>query len=359
MSSTELLLIFDATTDDPTLAAWLGHFASVDIPATAHRLGDAPVLVVTGAGVTLPPPGTLPQPTVTVHSEGGFRLGRRELRPDGTAVAVGAARIGDGSISVFAGPCAVGNRSQLLASAEVAAAGGAIGLSDSTFNPGTTLQSPEALRRAGLDLLAEARAATGLPVLAEVTDRRHVARLAKVVDGFQIGTRDTQNFALLSEVGATGLPIILKRGYGCTVDEILAASEYVLAEGNDQLILGERGIRTFDHATRFTLDLSAVALLKQRTHLPVLVDPSHAVALRSLVTPMTLGAAAVGADALMIDVHVRPDERLCDGNRALRPEEFDGLMAKLELLATGLGRKLATPRPPATVTPIASRRKAA
>jgi 3-deoxy-7-phosphoheptulonate synthase len=358
MSSSETLLVFDADTDQAGLDGWLRHFAAIDIPAVEHRLGATPVLVVSGAGVALPPPGSLPQPVGTVRSSGEFRLGRRELRAAGTTVSVGDTRIGDNSIAVFAGPCAVANRAQLLATAKVTADGGAVGLPDSTFQPGTTLQSPQTLRWAGIELLAEARELTGLPVLTEVTDRRHVERLARVVDGFQIGTRDMQNYALLAEVGATGLPVVLRRGFGCTVDEILAASEHVLAEGNDRLILCERGIRTFDHATRFTLDLSAVALLKERTHLPVMVDPSHAVAVRSLVGPMTLGAAAVGADALLIDVHVAPDETLCDGNRALRPAEFNGLMTKLSLLATGLGRRLATTPVRATVTPINSRRAA-
>ncbi|HEX5406767.1 MAG TPA: 3-deoxy-7-phosphoheptulonate synthase [Pseudonocardiaceae bacterium] len=358
MSRAETLFVFDTDTDQAELTGWLRHFAAVDIPAAEYRLGNTPVLVATGAGVTLPPPGELPQPVGTVESSGEFRLGRRALRPAGTVVSVGDTRIGDNSVAVFAGPCKVANRAQLLASARVAADGGAVGLSDTTFAPPDSRHSLAALRWAGLDLLSEAREETGLPVLTEVTDRRHVERLARVVDGFQIGTRDMQNFALLAEVGATGLPVILRRGYGCTVDEILAAGEHVLAQGNDQLILCERGIRTFDHATRFTLDLSAVALLKERTHLPVMVDPSHAVAVRSLVGPMTLGAAAVGADALLIDVHVRPDETLCDGNRALWPSEFEGLMTKLDLLATGLGRQLAGVRRRATVTPITARKAA-
>jgi 3-deoxy-7-phosphoheptulonate synthase len=342
MSNGEMLFIFDDDTDQSGLDGWLAHFDSTGTPATAHRLGAAPVIVAHGAGVTTPPPGTLPQPTGTVFSSGDFRLGRRELRPAGTPVHIGPATIGDSSIAVFAGPCAVETREQLLATASVAGEAGAVGLRGGAFKPRTSPYSFQGLQWAGLDLLVEARAVTGLPILTEVVDPRHVDRFAEAVDGFQIGTRNMQNFALLSAVGATGKPVVLKRGFGCTIDEALAAGEYILAEGNDQLILCERGIRTFDHATRFTLDLSAVALIKQRSHLPVMVDPSHAVGIPSLVEPMTLAAAAVGADALLIDIHVRPDEALCDGKQALRPSEFERLMTRLDLLAMGLGRKLAT-----------------
>lgn len=343
MTSGELLLIFDSDVDGPGIEAWLRHCATTGIPAAEYRLGRAPVLVLSGAGVTMPPQDGLPRPVGTVYSSGGdLRLARRELRPPGTVASVGSTRVGNGSIAVFAGPCAVENRDQLLATAKVAADCGAVGLRGGAFKPRTSPYSFQGLRWAGLELLVEARDVTGLPVLTEVLDPRHVERFAAAVDGFQIGTRNMQNFALLAEVGATGMPVVLKRGFGCTIDELLAAAEYVLAQGNDQLILCERGIRTFDHATRFTLDLSAVALLKRRTHLPVMVDPSHAVGIPDLVEPMTLGAAAVGADALLIDVHVQPDEALCDGKQALRPEEFDRLMHRLELLARGLGRQLST-----------------
>ncbi|HEX3592797.1 MAG TPA: 3-deoxy-7-phosphoheptulonate synthase [Pseudonocardiaceae bacterium] len=342
MTSGELLLIFDAYMDSYGLEGWLRHFDTTGTPAAEYRLGAAPVLVIPGAGVTMPPPNVLPQPVGTVYSSGDFRLGRRELRPAGTVASVGPTRVGDGSIAVFAGPCAVENRDQLLATAKIAADSGAVGLRGGAFKPRTSPYSFQGLRWAGLDLLTEARDITGLPVLTEVVDPRHVERFAAVVDGFQIGARNMQNFSLLSEVGATGMPVVLKRGFGCTIDEMLAAAEYILSQGNDQLILCERGIRSFDTATRFTLDLSAVALLKRRSHLPVMVDPSHAVGLPELVEPMTLGAAAVGADALLIDVHVQPDEALCDGKQALRPEEFDRLMRKLRLLARGLSRELST-----------------
>lgn len=349
MTSGELLLIFDADADTFGLEGWLRHFATTGVGVTESRLGESPVLVVHGAGVAMPPSPLLPRPTATVLSSGDFRLGRRELRPSGTTATLGPTRVGDGPIAVFAGPCAVENREQLLSTAKIAADGGAVGLRGGAFKPRTSPYSFQGLRWAGLELLIEARALTGLPILTEVLDPRHVERFAETVDGFQIGTRNMQNFALLSEVGATGMPVVLKRGFGCTIDEFLAAAEYVLSTGNDQLILCERGIRTFDNATRFTLDLSAVALLKQRSHLPVMVDPSHAVGIPALVEPMTLGAAAVGADALLIDVHVRPDEALCDGKQALRPDDYHRLMARLHLLARGLHRDLATFQMPSEV----------
>ncbi|MGL5859162.1 MAG: 3-deoxy-7-phosphoheptulonate synthase, partial [Angustibacter sp.] len=207
----------------------------------------------------------------------------------------------------------------------------------------------QGLKWDGLDLLAQARERTGLPILTEVLDPRHVERVAAVADGLQIGARNMQNFELLTEAGRSGLPVVLKRGFGCTVDEVLAAAEYVLVQGNDQVILCERGIRTFEHATRFTLDISAVALMKQRSHLPVMVDPSHSVGIPSLVEPVSLAAVAAGADALLIDVHVAPEQALCDGKQALLPDDFSTLMGKLELMAMGLSRKMAGVVAPAFV----------
>lgn len=250
---------------------------------------------------------------------------------------IGSAVIGDGDVAVFAGPCAVENPGQMMSTAGAVARHGAVGLRGGAFKPRTTPYSFQGLKWAGLDLLVRAREETGLPILTEVVDPRHVERMAEVVDGFQIGTRNMQNFELLTEVGRSGMPAVLKRGFGCTVDELLTAAEYLLAEGNDQVVLCERGIRTFEGATRFTLDLSAVALLKRRTHLPVMVDPSHSLGIPDLIEPLTLAAVAAGADALLIDVHVQPEQALCDGKQALLPEDFARLMGRLEMLALGVG----------------------
>jgi 3-deoxy-7-phosphoheptulonate synthase len=282
----------------------------------------------------------LPSPTLRVPRGGEAWLGRRELRPAGTVVALGPATIGDGSVAVIAGPCAVETPEQLLATAELVAEHGAVALRGGVFKPRTSPHAFQGLGFTGLELLVEARRKTGLPFVTEVVDPEHVKRLAEVVDGFQIGARNMQNFALLSAVGQSGLPVVLKRGFGCTVEETLAAGEYLLLEGNDQVVLCERGIRTFEPSSRFTLDLTAVALWKQRTHLPVIVDPSHSGGRPELVEPLSLAAIAAGADALLIDVHVRPEEALCDAKQALRPEQFAGLMTRLAAAAAGLGRSL-------------------
>jgi 3-deoxy-7-phosphoheptulonate synthase len=219
---------------------------------------------------------------------------------------------------------------------------GAVGLRGGVFKPRTSPHSFQGLQWDGLDLLAEARERTGLPVVTEVVDPEHVKRLAAVVDGLQIGARNMQNFALLTAAGQSGLPVVLKRGFGCTVEETLAAAEYLLLEGNDQVVLCERGIRTFEPSARFTLDLTAVALWKQRTHLPVMVDPSHSGGHPELVEPLSLAAVAAGADALLIDVHVAPEQALCDGNQALRPQQFADLMSRLAPLAAALGRHMSS-----------------
>ncbi|MEN3535309.1 3-deoxy-7-phosphoheptulonate synthase [Microbispora sp. ZYX-F-249] len=351
MTDAELLLVFDSTIDPSGFAGWARHFDSTGTTARTYRLGGADVIVAQGPATVLPAPAGLPQPRQTVRAGGGFRLGRRELFPSGTVVSIGSTLIGDGDIAVFAGPCAVENPGQMMSTAAAVARHGAVGLRGGAFKPRTTPYSFQGLKWAGLELLAKAREETGLPILTEVVDPRHVDRMAEVVDGFQIGTRNMQNFELLIEVGRSGMPVVLKRGFGCTVDELLTAAEYLLAEGNDQVVLCERGIRTFEGATRFTLDLSAVALLKRRTHLPVMVDPSHSLGIPELIEPLTLAAVAAGADALLVDVHVQPEQALCDGKQALLPEDFARLMNRLEMLALGVGRRMA-PAPAADYSGI-------
>jgi 3-deoxy-7-phosphoheptulonate synthase len=338
----DFLLVFDETVTRAGVDGWLRHLESAGVPTQMYRLGAGHVLPVSGVdgdGLLAAAPD-LPPPTRRVPRGGEAWLGRREIRPAGTAVALGPATIGDGSVAVIAGPCAVETPEQMLATAELVAEHGAVGLRGGVFKPRTSPHSFQGLGFTGLELLAEARRTTGLPFVTEVVDPEHVKRLAEVVDGFQIGARNMQNFALLSAVGQSGLPVVLKRGFGCTVEETLAAGEYLLLEGNDQVVLCERGIRTFEPSSRFTLDLTAVALWKQRTHLPVIVDPSHSGGRPELVEPLSLAAVAAGADALLIDVHVRPEEALCDAKQALRPEQFAGLMTRLAGVAAGLGRSL-------------------
>ena len=304
MTNPDTLLVFDETVTRAGVEGWLRHLESAGAPTEMYRLGGTLVLSVADVDLIHKAGPELPAPTRQVSRNSDVWLGRKELRPGGTEVSFGPTTIGDGSVAVIAGPCAVESPEQTMATAAVVTEHGAVGLRGGVFKPRTSPHSFQGLQWDGLDLLAEARERTGLPVVTEVIDPEHVKRLAAVVDGLQIGARNMQNFALLTAVGQSGLPVVLKRGFGCTVEETLAAAEYLLLEGNDQVVLCERGIRTFEPSARFTLDLTAVALWKQRTHLPVMVDPSHSGGRPELVEPLSLAAVAAGADALIIDVHV-------------------------------------------------------
>jgi 3-deoxy-7-phosphoheptulonate synthase len=336
----DTLLVFDEAVTRAGVDGWLRHLESSGSPGQLYRLGASHVLSVSDPDAICAAGPELPLPTHQMPRDSESWLGRRELRPAGTTVSFGPTTIGDGSVAVIAGPCAVETPEQLMATAAVVAEHGAVGLRGGVFKPRTSPHSFQGLKWNGLDLLVAARERTGLPFITEVVEPEHVKRLAEVVDGFQIGARNMQNFALLTAVGQSGVPVVLKRGFGCTVEETLAAGEYLLLEGNDQVVLCERGIRTFEPSARFTLDLSAVALWKQRTHLPVMVDPSHSGGRPELVEPLALAGIAAGADALLIDVHVQPEQALCDGNQALRPAQFADLMGRLARLAAGLGRRL-------------------
>ncbi len=340
MTNQDILLVFDETVPRGGVDGWIRHLESASAPTELYRLGTSLVLSVSDVDAVHKAGPELPAPIHQVRKDSDAWLGRRELRPNGTTVSLGPTTIGDGSVAVIAGPCAIETREQTLATTAIVAEHGAVGLRGGVFKPRTSPHSFQGLHWNGLDLLVEAREQTGLPFITEVVEPEHVKRLAEVVDGFQIGARNMQNFALLTAVGQSGLPVVLKRGFGCTVEEALAAAEYLLLEGNDQVVLCERGIRTFEPSARFTLDLTAVALWKQRTHLPVIVDPSHSGGRPELVEPLSLAAIGAGADALLIDVHVRPEQALCDGNQALRPEQFAGLMGRLARVVTGFGRHL-------------------
>lgn len=268
---------------------------------------------------------------------GGRRVGR-EFRNEDTIVSVGSVEIGDGSLTVVAGPCAVEGRDQLLATAQAVRDAGAGILRGDAFKPRTSPYSFQGLGKAGLDLLAEARSVTGLPFVAEVIDPRDVDLVASYADIVRIGTRNMGNHALLREVGRQPKPVMLKRGRAATVEEWIDAAEYVHSEGNPHIILVERGIRGFDPTARNTLDLTAVPLAKGLTHLPVMVDPSHASGRRDLVAPLARAAVAVGADGLMIDVHLSPETALVDGGQALLPDEFTDLMDDVSRIAAALRR---------------------
>ena len=261
-------------------------------------------------------------------------------RGEKTIVQVGDVSIGAEKVAVIAGPCSVESREQMLEVARSVKASGAAMIRGGAFKPRTLPYSFQGLGVEGLKILAEAREETGLPVVTEVMSPENVGIVEEYADILQIGTRNMQNYPLLKRVGKASKPVLLKRGLSSTVEEWLSAAEYVLAGGNEEVILCERGIRTYQKLTRFTLDLSAVPLLKEVSPLPVVVDPSHGTGVRSLVSPMAKAAVAAGADGLLIEVHPTPEEAKSDGPQSLRPKEFRELMKGLDPVARAVGRSL-------------------
>lgn len=273
-----------------------------------------------------------------------YKLVSREFKPETSEFDVAGVPVGGKTLAVMAGPCSVESREQILASADAVRAAGAQFLRGGAFKPRTSPYAFQGLGREGLELLVEARSRTGLRVVTEVVSVNDVEMLVEYADVLQIGARNCQNYALLTAVGETRKPVLFKRGMATTIKEYLQAAEYLLDQGNYQVILCERGIRTFETATRNTLDLNAVPLLKSETHLPVIVDPSHGTGVAGLVKPMALAAVAAGADGLMIEVHPNPPEALSDGVQSLRPDAFQELMRALGPVANAVGREV----PPAT-----------
>ena len=256
-------------------------------------------------------------------------------------IAIGKVKIGTGQkIALVSGPCSVEGKRQLLSIARKVKKAGARALRGGAYKPRTSPYSFQGLGEDGLRFLAEARAETGLPIVTEIMDTRDLPVIAKYADCLQIGARNMQNFALLKEVGCSQLPVLLKRGLSATINELLMSAEYILSEGNQNVILCERGIRTFETMTRNTLDLNAVPILKAKTRLPVMVDPTHGVGLRDYVSPMALAAVAAGADALMIEVHDEPECARSDGEQALRPSAFADLVRQVRAVAKAVGREI-------------------
>ena len=262
-----------------------------------------------------------------------YKLASRESKEGNTVIKVGDVEIGGPQCVVIAGPCAVESPEQLMEAAEVVKKAGASMLRGGAFKPRTSPYSFQGMGEEGLKLLAETREKTGLPIVTEAMSAEEVELVERYADVIQIGARNVQNFALLKAVGLTRKPVLLKRGMMTTLEELLMSAEYILASGNDEVILCERGIRTFETAMRNTLDISAVPVLKDKTHLPVIVDPSHAIGQWQFVLPLARAAVAVGADGLLIEVHPEPDQALCDGAQSLRPERFAGLMEEIESIA--------------------------
>lgn len=269
-----------------------------------------------------------------------YKLASREFKPHDTVVTVGDVTIGGPEVVVMAGPCAVESKEQLLESADIVKKAGARILRGGAFKPRSSPYSFQGLEKQGLEYLALAREKTGLPIVTEVIDGRSLELAVKYTDILQIGARNMQNFSLLQEVAQAGMPVLLKRGISASMEEWILAAEYILKAGNSQVILCERGIRTFETYTRNTLDLSAVPAIKQLTHLPIIVDPSHSTGKWRWVPPMALGAIASGADGLLIEVHPNPKEALCDGPQSLAPEKFEQLMNSLGPVARAVNREL-------------------
>ena len=251
-----------------------------------------------------------------------FKSANRKFHPENTVVDVGGVKIGGGNFALIAGPCSVESEEQILGIAHAVKASGATLLRGGAFKPRTSPYDFQGLKAEGIDFLLEAKEATGMPIVTEIMNANHLS-LFENVDVIQVGARNMQNFELLKELGKTNKTILLKRGLANTLKELLMSAEYIMAGGNENIILCERGIRTFETYTRNTLDLSAVPMLKELSHLPVVVDPSHASGISRLVKPMALAAAACGADGLMIEVHNDPKHALCDGAQSLTPEQFD------------------------------------
>ena len=284
---------------------------------------------------------SMPGVEAVVPAKQPYKLASFEARGAASTVEICGVSIGgESAVALICGPCSVENREQILSIARRVKDAGASLLRGGAFKPRTSPYSFQGLQEEGLRFLAEARNETGLPVITEIMDARDLPIVERYADCLQIGARNMHNFSLLKEVGRSHLPVLLKRGFSATVSEFIMSAEYILSEGNMNVLLCERGIRTFETGTRYTLDLSAVPILKAKTHLPVVVDPTHAVGLRDFVPQMSLAAVAAGADAIMLEVHNSPDIAKSDGEQALTPEMLSKLFPRLRAVANAIGRDL-------------------
>ena len=286
----------------------------------------------------------LPGVLEIIHVSQPYKQVSREWKAENTVVHLpGGVAIGGEEIVVVAGPCSVESEQQIVAAARAVRDAGAVALRGGAFKPRTSPYSFQGLGKRGLELLATAREETGLAIVTEAMDPEGLDLVARYADVIQIGARNMQNYSLLKRAGHVGKPVLLKRGISATITELLLSAEYILAEGNPQVILCERGIRGFDTATRFVFDLTAIPLVQKLSHLPILADPSHATGLRAKVTPMARAAIAAGADGLLIEVHPQPDRALSDGAQSLYPEQFARLMKEIRVIAEAIGRRVVTP----------------
>ncbi|GAC1658697.1 MAG: 3-deoxy-7-phosphoheptulonate synthase [Gemmatimonadaceae bacterium] len=280
-----------------------------------------------------------------IHVSNPYKQVSREWRPDNTVVTLApGVRFGDSEIPIVAGPCSVESEEQILATARAVLAGGATALRGGAFKPRSSPYAFQGLGKRGLAMLALARRETGLAIVTEAMDDEGAHLVAEVADCIQIGARNMQNYSLLRSVGRIGKPVLLKRGMAATIPDLLLSAEYILAEGNSQVVLCERGVRTFDQTSRNMFDLNAIPTVHKLSHLPIVADPSHGTGVRQNVTPMARAAVAAGADGILVEVHPAPDRAMSDGAQSLFPDQFAALVAELRLIAGAIGRTVAARR---------------
>ncbi|MGQ0722754.1 MAG: 3-deoxy-7-phosphoheptulonate synthase [Candidatus Eiseniibacteriota bacterium] len=335
-----MILILRADVTQGEIDALLERLHELGVKSHLARGRDHAVLTLEGEedllrGAQL---DALPGVERLVHTQRPYKLASRDYRPERTTIPIGKVTVGAKRVVVMAGPCSVESRAQCFTIADEVAKAGASMFRGGAFKPRTSPYSFQGLGREGLEILAQVRERTGLAVITEVMDTRDVEMVARYADVLQIGARNVQNFSLLNEVGKSGVPVFLKRGMMTTVNELLMSAEYVMSNGNSNVMLCERGIRTFETALRNTLDLSAVPLLQSLTHLPVIVDPSHGVGDWRYVVPMARAAVAAGCDGLMIEVHHAPETAFSDGVQSLLPRRFAAGMAEIRKVARAVGR---------------------
>jgi 3-deoxy-7-phosphoheptulonate synthase len=340
--STEMMIVMEETASSEDIGRILellesagahGHVSTSDLVTVIGVMGERDVV----AGLPLE---AYPGVDKVLPILRPYKLVSREFRRSDTVITVGGTSVGGGHVALIAGPCSVETREQLLEAAAEARAAGATMLRGGAFKPRTSPYAFQGLGVEALEILAEAREVTGLPIVTELMDPRHLEPVVQFSDVIQIGARNMQNFQLLSAVGEIDRPVLLKRGLAATIEELLMAAEYIVKEGNDKVILCERGIRTFETSTRNTLDISAIPIIKQRSHLPVVVDPSHAAGKPELVEPLSLAAIAAGADGLMIEMHPSPETALSDGAQSLDPVQFAAVAARIRGMVDWGGRKM-------------------
>jgi 3-deoxy-7-phosphoheptulonate synthase len=346
-----MMIVMKETATDDEVEAVVERIESAG--ALAHRIVGARLTVIGAIGdveqdVSVEGLGLEGQPGVdrVMPILKPYKLASSQItHGERSVLEIGGRKVGGDNFALIAGPCTVESREQMLETAHIVQDAGATLLRGGAYKPRTSPYAFQGLGQEGLRLLAEAKSETGLPIVTELMDMRDIDAVLEVADVVQIGARNMQNYPLLAEIGRSGRPALLKRGLSSTLDELLMAAEYILKEGNPNVMLCERGIRTFETAYRFTLDLMAVPVLKELSHLPVIVDPSHAAGRRDLVLPLSLAAAAVGADGIIVEVHPDPDEAICDGPQALRAEDFAQYALAVEGAAALAGKTLAGREP--------------